>query len=325
MPVKSIPSVAKSKAMLKLHQTLDRVKKSSTSVLIYGETGTGKEVIAHTIHEQSDRKGPFIAVNCPAIPSALAESELFGHEKGAFTGASNQRHGKFLLAHKGTIFLDEVADLPLDLQSKLLRVLQEREIEPIGSTHPTPIDVRLIAATSKNIRDLMTQGLFREDLYYRLADIEIRVPRLSERVEDFPELIEVFAKELASETESRVCTFTRDAIRYMQSLSWPGNVRELRSAVRRIALMSDTSIIDDRMVAEDLASKGLDRLILDHEQTANLTENQLPPVLTIEALERQSIEKALMESGHNVSKAAQSLGIGRTTIYRKMKKYDIAS
>jgi DNA-binding NtrC family response regulator len=311
---------SKSHSMQKVLNLLQKIKATNASVLLFGDTGTGKEIIARRIHQQSKRLGKFIAINCPAIPTGLAESELFGHEKGAYTGAVNKRIGKILLADRGTVFLDEVGDLALEVQAKLLRILQERELEPLGGIVSTPVDIRLIAATSRDLKKLILEGKFREDLYYRLCDLEIRIPSLKERLEDLPDLIAFFANEFAVETNTEIVKFSEDHISRFRQHFWPGNIRELRGVVRRIIMMSTSVEADSAVVdGEFLYKAGANQP--QHVQVGPMLNQSF----SIEQSEKTLILQALESQGRNVSKAAKILGMGRTTIYRKMKKYDIAS
>ena len=223
-------------------QVAEKAAPSDLSLLIQGETGVGKEVLSQWIHDKSLRSGgPFVAINCGAIPEGLLESTLFGHKKGAFTGAHADRVGKFLVAHKGTLFLDEVGDLPLTLQTKLLRVLQEKEIEPVGSNRTIPVDVRLIGATHKNLRELVKQGLFREDLYYRLAELTVTLPPLRERRSDLKQLSLQFLKEYNSNL-----TFSESAWEWILAHNWPGNIRELKSTVKRASILAEGESVHHR-------------------------------------------------------------------------------
>lgn len=327
-------SFSKSTLMQKVVATIEKVGQTSASVLVVGETGTGKEVVARKLHELSSRTGNFIAVNCPAIPANLAEAELFGHERGSFTGATQKRDGKILLADHGTLFLDEVADLAPEIQAKLLRVLQEREIEPVGSRTSIAVDIRIIAATSRDLRQLTQTGKFREDLFYRICDVELRVPPLRERLEDLPELVRFFADEFAQEVGGSHVAFTDWALNRLASHQWPGNVRELRGVVRRLIIMSGGLTVDENVINEQSQIQGIvttpTGASIDSEKKMELAALIVPPTGTVvsnnfslEEHEKALIRAALVEHKFNVSKAAKALGLGRTTIYRKMKKYGI--
>jgi len=240
---KLVQMIGSSPAMTQLRRTIDRVAGTEARVLIVGENGTGKELVARQIHLQSKRKDqPFVEVNCAAIPSELIESELFGHEKGAFTSAHKQRQGKFELANNGTLFLDEIGDMSLSAQAKVLRALQENKITRVGGEKSIPVDVRIIAATNKDIPALIRQGKFREDLYHRLAVIVIRVPSLRERLEDIPELVSFFNKIICEEYGIAERKFTRDAIEALKQHSWTGNIRELRNVVERLIILGGKTI-----------------------------------------------------------------------------------
>ncbi len=240
---KFVQMIGSSPAMMQLRRTIDRVASTEARVLIVGENGTGKELVARQIHLQSKRKDqPFVEVNCAAIPSELIESELFGHEKGAFTSAHKQRQGKFELANNGTLFLDEIGDMSLSAQAKVLRALQENKITRVGGEKSIPVNVRIIAATNKDIPALIRQGKFREDLYHRLAVIVIRVPSLRERLEDIPELVGYFNKIICEEYGIAERKFTRDAIDALKQHSWTGNIRELRNVVERLIILGGKTI-----------------------------------------------------------------------------------
>lgn len=284
---------------------------SGMSVLIAGESGTGKELFAHAIHSYGSRAGaPFIRVNCPAIPAALLESELFGHEKGAFTGALREKKGKFEVAHGGSIFLDEIGDMDITLQSKLLRVLQEREIERLGGNQIVPINVRVVAATNQNLDDRIVQGLFRKDLYYRLAAIRIEVPPLRARKSDIPLLVAYFIKELAG---GRLpCRMSQEAHEEFFSYPWPGNVRELRNAVERLLLWAGGRVVG-REEAQ-LAIFGRREMVRQEK------------AVTLSDMEKSAIFAALERNGPSLSgkkTAAIELGISLSCLYDKIKKYGL--
>src|ERR1051326_8432152 len=226
--------------MRKLMAQVERVAASETRVCILGETGTGKELIARTIHEKSNRRdGPYVTLNCAAVPAELIESELFGHEKGSFTGAASRHIGNFEQAHHGTLFLDEIGDMPLVMQAKLLRVLEERQVERVGGDRPIPVDVRVIVATHRNLDELVKKGAFRQDLYHRIYVFPLFLPALRERVEDIPALVAHFAAQVAEQNGWKAKPFEPDAIQELQRYSWPGNVRELRNVVERLLLLAD--------------------------------------------------------------------------------------
>jgi DNA-binding NtrC family response regulator len=302
----------------KLHQ----VAPTSMSVVIQGETGTGKELIAHTIHERSARsERPFIAVDCGAIPETLMESEFFGHEKGAFTGAEGRRIGYFESAEGGTLFLDEISNLPLFLQGKLLRVLQEREVSRLGSYKSMKVDVRVLASTNRPLDQEVKAGKFREDLYYRLSEFTISLPRLKDRKDDILFLARVFLNEANSELNKATTGFSPEAVRAITHYDWPGNVRELRSAIRRAVLF------DSKMITtEHLFESGPDGV---PEKGYECEEGDAPSLRaiakrTLREAEVEAIEKALRTAGGNKSKAAELLQVDYKTLFRKIKRYNIS-
>lgn len=293
-------------------EAVHRVAPTKATVLLRGESGTGKELIARAIHYMSSRsEGPFIKFNCASIPEGLLESELFGHEKGAFTGAITSRSGKFELANKGTIFLDEIGDLPLTLQPKILRVLQEKEFERVGSDRPKKVDVRIIAATSRDLEGLVSDGTFREDLYYRLNVIPIFLPPLRERGEDMPILIEHFLERFNMENNRKV-TIDRGALQALLNYDWPGNVRELENTIERFVIMSRT----DRITISDLPVSLSIRRSRDTGGMSSVPAN-------LREIEKTNIINALRQTGWVQAKAARLLGITPRQIGYKMKKYRI--
>ncbi|UCF86783.1 MAG: sigma 54-interacting transcriptional regulator, partial [Nitrospiraceae bacterium] len=298
--------------MQEVFEAVHRVSPSKATVLLRGESGTGKELIAKAIHYMSPRtKGPFIKFNCAAIPEGLLESELFGHEKGAFTGAISSRSGKFELANKGTIFLDEIGDLPITLQPKILRVLQEREFERVGSEKTIRVDVRIIAATSRNLEGLVSQNKYREDLYYRLNVIPLFLPPLREREEDIPALIEFFLEKFNSEN-NRSVALDNTALQVFLNYNWPGNVRELENTIERLVIMSHS----DRITASDLPVSLSIRRFRSSETAESLMTD-------IQEIERSNILSALEKTGWVQSKAARLLGITPRQIGYKIKKYGL--
>jgi two-component system response regulator PilR (NtrC family)/two-component system response regulator HydG len=289
-----------------------RVSASPASVLITGESGTGKELVARAIHMGSPRKGrPFVGVNCAAIPDTLLESDLFGYKRGAFTDARSDRAGLFVEAEGGTLFLDEIAELPLALQPKLLRVLQEREVRPLGSSRPERVDVRVIAATNRNIEARLKDGSFREDLYYRLNVIQVQIPPLRTRVEDVLPLADHFLARSTQRAGKAPKGFNEAARKVLLSYPWPGNVRELENVVERAVALCEREII----APEDLPPAMRDRRNQDRLAGA-LAQN-----LTLEDLEREYIERVLEAEGGNKTRAAQRLGLDRKTLYRKLEEY----
>lgn len=305
--------VGESPRMLDAFKTIARVSRSSATVLIRGESGTGKELVARTIHERSTRaKGPFVAVNCAAIPESLLESELFGHEKGAFTGALVRRIGRFERATGGTVFLDEIGDMSLPLQAKILRVLQEREIERVGGTGPVAVDVRLIGATHRDLEQDVRAGRFREDLYYRLAVVVVPLPALRDRGDDLRLLIEHYVARYAREYRRPVRAISREAMSVLRGYQWPGNVRQLRNVIESAVLLAD---------GEVLLPSHLPPELLKHEEPV-LPEG-VPAMITLSELERRHIQRVLSASGGQMSVAAEILGIHRNTLRRKLTEYGI--
>lgn len=303
--------VTSSDAMLKVCRMVERVASADVSVMLLGASGTGKELLARAVHKLSERAdGPFVAINCAAIPENLLESELFGHEKGAFTGAVKQTVGKVETAQGGTLFLDEVGDLPLALQAKLLRFLQERVIERIGGRKEIPVDVRVVCATHQDLDSLIAAEEFREDLYYRLAEITIKIPDLKDRDGDAALLARHFLDKFAKEQKRKVRGFTPEAISAISAYSWPGNVRELENKVKRALIMVD----GNKVAAEDL---DLD-VAEEDAQLLNLKAAR-------EQTDRRVIRSALAQTDGNVSKAAKLLGISRPTFYDLIKQYDITA
>lgn len=308
--------LGKSKAIKKILELIDKVAPLETRVLITGENGTGKELVARAIHKKSERKDkPFIEVNCAAIPNELIESELFGHEKGSFTGAVSQRIGKFELANKGIIFLDEIGDMSLQAQAKVLRAIEEGRIERVGGGKKIEVDVRIIAATNKNLLEEIKKGNFREDLYHRLNVIPIHVPPLRERVEDIPILVEHFGYEITTKHKKTPVHFSDDAIKILQAQPWTGNVRELRNIVERIII-----IVDKR----EISAKDIEYLFAGTQASLdNLIETSNSFQEFKEKAERAFILKQLKANDWNISKTAEILDIQRSHLYTKMRKYGI--
>ncbi|UCH45986.1 MAG: sigma 54-interacting transcriptional regulator [Nitrospiraceae bacterium] len=301
-----------SRRMQEVFENVYRVSPTKATVLLLGESGTGKELIAKAIHYMSPRsRGPFIKFNCASIPEGLLESELFGHEKGAFTGAIASRKGKFELANKGTILLDEIGDLPITLQPKILRVLQEREFEPVGSERTKKVDVRIIAATSRNLEGLVSLGKFREDLYYRLNVIPILLPPLRDRGEDIEALIEHFLERFNKEN-NRSSVLDKSAMQVFLNYSWPGNVRELENTIERLVIMSPSSVISDADLPVSLSI----RRPTSSDKSKSMSSN-------IEEIEKSSIIHALEKCGWVQAKAARMLRITPRQIGYKIKKYGI--
>lgn len=294
-----------------------RVSKTTSSIFIFGESGTGKEVFARAIHDYSERKGPFIPINCSAIPSELFESEFFGYESGAFTGANKKgKMGIFELAKEGTLFLDEIADLPLSMQAKLLRVLQEREVRRIGGEKTIKIDTRIISATNKNLKDLVSQNKFREDLYYRLNVVEIDLPPLRERKEDILLLVDKFVKEICKQNGKESLNISKEAMDILQRYTWKGNIRELKNTIENIVVLSRGKNIDKDNIPVH---------IIESSKMNNLLAEDYPLDLNkaISKLEINTINKALDMAKGNKAKAAKILNIPRTTLYYKIDQYNI--
>ncbi|KKC25661.1 PEP-CTERM-box response regulator transcription factor [Sphingomonas sp. SRS2] len=295
--------------MLKVARTIERVANTDASVMLLGASGTGKEVLARLLHNRSKRSGgAFVAINCAAIPENLLEAELFGYEKGAFTGAIKTTEGKIELAEGGTLFLDEVGDIPLPLQVKLLRFLQERVIERIGSRKAIPVDTRIVCATHQNLDAMIAETRFREDLYYRLAEIVVRIPSLAERPGDGLLIARMLLKKLARDMGSPVKGFAPDALAAIDDWSWPGNVRELENKVKRAVIMADGKLV----TAEDLD------LVPEREDGGFLNLKAVR-----EVADRSAITRALARSEGNISNAAKMLGISRPTLYDLLKQYGI--
>ncbi len=310
--------VGESETMAQLREQIAMAAPTNGRVLVFGENGTGKELVARTVHALSRRHtGPFIEVNCAAIPEELIESELFGHVRGAFTGAVSDRRGKFEAADGGTIFLDEIGDMSLKTQAKVLRALQEQVVEPVGSTQRVSVDVRVIAATNKDLPVAIRSGEFREDLYFRLAVIPIFVPPLRDRREDIPVLAEYFMAGFAQEYGRRPKAFAPDAVVLLQRYGWPGNVRELRNLIERLAIMAP----GDTIPASDLAFLGGET----PESTAPVAPAPLMPLHDArDRFEREYILRALAEQHGNMSRTAEVLGVERSNLYRKMRAFGIA-
>lgn len=307
--------IGQSDRMQEVFEDIHRVASSKANVLLRGESGTGKELVAKAIHYMSQRaKGPFIKFNCASIPEGLLESELFGHEKGAFTGAMSMRKGRFELANGGTIFLDEIGDLPLTLQPKILRVLQEKEFERVGGERTTKVDVRLIAATSRNLEELVSGGNFREDLYYRLNVVPVFLPPLRERREDVPVLVEYFLKKYNEENHKSV-KISADVLRLFIDYEWPGNVRELENTIERVVVMARGKVVTINDLPLSIKEQSL-----KNKYTVN-SKDALPS--TIEDIEKAKIIDALKSTGWVQAKAARMLGITARQIGYKMNKYNI--
>ena len=307
--------IGRSRQMQEVFATIMRVGPSRATVLLAGESGTGKDLIARAIHFHSPRKDrPFVKINCTALPENLMESELFGYEKGAFTGANVSRPGKFEQANTGTVMLDEIGDVPASIQVKLLRVLQEREFERLGSNKTTHIDVRVIAATNRDLRAALEDGTFREDLYYRLNVVPLEIPPLRERTDDIPYLAHHFVEKLAGETGGRVTSITEAAIGKLMQYTWPGNVRELENVIERSMVMSMGEKLDAADIRLDMN--------LRHRQQGELA---LPEGMSLDQYEQELIRNALKKSDGNKSSAARLLGLTRNALRYRLTQMGIES
>ena len=308
--------IGKNEKMRHLFTQIQTAAAGDISVLIQGETGTGKELVAKSIHDKSQRKaGPFVAINCAAIPTELIESELFGYERGAFTGANERRIGQFEHANTGTLFLDEIGDMPLILQAKLLRVLQEREFQKIGGTSTISIDIRVLAATNRDLENAIRAGYFREDLYHRLAAFPITVPPLRDRREDIPILADHFLKKYAAAVEKPILDISTDALQMLMQHDFPDNVRELENTIARAVLYETT----DRLQPESL----LLHQPQEGSQPATSSPTDATTILPLDEVERRAIVHALKVTNNNIPEAARALGIGKSTLYRKLKEYNL--
>ncbi|HMK55718.1 MAG TPA: sigma-54 dependent transcriptional regulator [Dissulfurispiraceae bacterium] len=310
--------VGESEKMRALRKQIEMASQSSSRVLILGESGTGKELVARQLHENGPRaNGPFVEVNCAAIPQELIESELFGHEKGSFTGASERKIGKFELANEGSLFLDEIGDMALQTQAKVLRVLETQVFQRVGGGKNIKVDVRIIAATNKDLAEEVKKGSFREDLFFRLNVIPLNVPPLRERKEDIQQLAEYFIELLSSESGTRPKELSPDAIRLFQSYNWPGNIRELRNAIERLLIMTPSSDIS----AADISALGM----LGPARSAG---NDFSSFITLkearDAFEKEFILTKLQDNDWNVSKTADAIAVERSNLHKKIKAYGIA-
>jgi two-component system, NtrC family, nitrogen regulation response regulator NtrX len=313
--------VWKSDAMRRVMAQLDRVAGSESRVCILGETGTGKELVARAVHERSARRDkPFVTLNCAAVPSELIESELFGHEKGSFTGAAARHLGKFEQAHGGTLFLDEIGDMPTAMQAKLLRLLEEGELERIGGERPIVVNTRVIVATHRDLETLVRKGAFREDLYHRIFVFPITLPPLRERVEDIPVLAEHFASIVAEQNSWKPRTFSPEAIEQLTRYSWPGNVRELRNVVERLLLLTD-DVVEGATARQILAGRHADSA--DADLQVRLRASTGPLADRVTAFEREVVLAELQAHGYNVAETARALGLERSHFYKKCQQLGI--
>jgi len=310
-------------AMRRVMAQIDRVAASESRVCIYGETGTGKELVARTLHEKSNRaSGPFVTLNCAAIPAELIESELFGHEKGSFTGASQRHIGKFEQAHHGTLFLDEIGDMPLALQTRLLRVLEESEVERIGGDKPVAVDVRVLVATHRNLEDMIESGSFRRDLYHRVVVFPITLPPLRARREDIPALIEYFAAQVTAQNGWKPVPFAPEAIDALRAWTWPGNIRELRNTVERLLLLApntDQAIVDRATVEAALPS----RPSAASAPPGDAASATGPLADRVAGFERATLLAELERNHGHVTNTAKALGLERSHFYKKCAQLGI--
>jgi DNA-binding NtrC family response regulator len=306
-------------AMKRVMMQIERVAPSESRVCIYGETGTGKELAARTLHDKSNRaNGPFVTLNCAAVPAELIESELFGHEKGSFTGAANRHLGKFEQAHHGMLFLDEIGDMPLAMQAKLLRVLEEGEVERVGGDKPVKVDVRVIVATHRNLEQLVSEGKFRQDLFHRVYVFPLVLPPLRERREDIPALVEHFAALVCAQNGWKQVDFQPEAIQALTHYSWPGNVRELRNVVERVMLLATDNHVDRNAV--ELALPGSAR------QPASMPSSfgaSGPLADRVDSFEKQTILSELKRHSYNMTATAKELGLERSHLYKKCQQLGI--
>jgi two-component system, NtrC family, nitrogen regulation response regulator NtrX len=310
--------VSSGKTMQRVMAQIERVAASETRVCIYGETGTGKELVARTLHEKSPRAGgAFVTLNCAAVPTELIESELFGHEKGSFTGAAQRHIGKFEQAHRGTLFLDEIGDMPLAMQAKLLRVLEESEVERIGGEKPVTVDVRVVVATHRDLEELAKQGAFRRDLYHRIHVFPIVLPALRERPEDIPGLVEHFARQVCAQNGWKPLRFAPEAIAVLQQYAWPGNIRELRNVVERLLLLAEGEVDG---VAVELALPNAKRVA---GGPASAISSHGPLSERVTRFERETVLAELERNHHHVTNTAKALGLERSHLYKKCQQLSI--
>jgi two-component system nitrogen regulation response regulator GlnG len=342
LPEEQLPIIGRAPAMQEIYRVIARLTGTDLTVLIAGESGTGKELVARALHDFGKRKnGPFVAVNMAAIPRELIESELFGHEKGSFTGASAKRAGRFEQAEGGTLFLDEIGDMPLEAQTRLLRVLQQGEFIPVGGNQPIKANVRIVAASHRNLQQMVAQGLFREDLFYRLNVVPLRLPALRERLDDIPALAQHFLAKANAEGLP-LKTLDPDAIRRLKAHSWPGNVRELENLVRRLAVLYSEDMIGEGVIeaelvetqqpsagdAPDPAAESLSGAVARHvDRYFSSFDGDLPPpgvyARVLEEFERPLISRALQATRGNQLRAADILGLNRNTLRKKIRELDI--
>jgi DNA-binding NtrC family response regulator len=309
--------------MRRVMAQIERVAASEARICIYGETGTGKELVARTLHEKSPRSnGPFVTLNCAAVPAELIESELFGHEKGSFTGAAQRHTGKFEQAHRGTLFLDEIGDMPPAMQSKLLRVLEEGEVERIGSDKPTTVDVRVVVATHRNLEQSVESGAFRRDLYHRVVVFPVELPPLRKRTEDLPALVEHFVRQVSAQNGWKPVPFSDDAIGALKQYSWPGNIRELRNVVERLLLLAGTEI-DAAAVERALPAGRANAAQSGFAATLPTASDSGPLADRVSIFERAQVLRELEMHKRNISQTAKALGLERSHLYKKCQQLGI--
>lgn len=303
--------IGESRAMQDVFGLIEKVAPEKASVIVTGQSGTGKEMVARTVHELSTRSsGPFVAINCSAIAPTLMESELFGHERGAFTGASQRRLGCFELADGGTLFLDEIGEIPSELQAKFLRVLEEEKVRRVGGKEETRINVRVLAATNRDLKARIQTGEFREDLYYRLNVFQIHLPALRDRPEDIPALVELFVQRFASDAGKRIPVVSDSALKFLMNYHWPGNIRELRNCIERAVILCDGSKISDEHLPAEV------------RKLAGVAALHLPLEMKLRDVNRTYIEAVLVRCGGNKTRTAKALGISEKTLYNKLNRYD---
>ena len=311
--------VGNSGVMQELFDTIKQAAPTQATVLIQGASGTGKELVAHAVHRLSTRvKGPFVAVHCAALSATLLESELFGHEKGAFTGAVSQRKGRFEMADGGTLFLDEISEIDAAVQVKLLRVLEERTFERVGGAHPVEVDIRLVAATNRDLKALVAEGKFREDLFFRLDVVNIMLPPLRDRLDDIPMLCTHFISEFSEKNAKPVESITPDAMNLLMAYPWPGNVRELRNTIEKMVVLCR----GDRLTARDIPASIKDEAKCGSTSGGATSVLSVAPESSLADAEKTMIYAAIKQQGGNRTKAAEALGISRRTLHRKLRQYE---
>ncbi len=319
--------IGKSRKMLSIFSTLERVIDTGSTVLIIGESGTGKEVIAKAVHYNSNRKQyPFRSIDCSTIPKDLIGSELFGHEKGSFTGAISRKIGKFEVASKGTLFLDEISNLSIDMQAKLLRVLQEKEFERIGGNQVIKVDTRIVAASNRDLREMVKENLFREDLYYRLNVVPVYLPSLKERKEDIPLFIDYFLEKYNNEFD-RSMNIDLKARLFLTNYEWPGNVRQLENVIKRLILLSTEKLITVEDTKSILEFEGLSPVSEKRNENSMMNQKEADSgdhIKSIDEMEKEYLERILKYYNYNISNTARALKISRKTMHNKLKKYNIS-